>query len=84
MGGEFTGRRPEHNFRSDVTAAHKVLTSGIPSLYVGLDVTTTVWFDEADLASVTSSGSALATLVEFKCGCGGLTRTRPGPTPTTH
>lgn len=64
MGGEFEQGRPEHNFRSDVLATAKVLASGIPAQYVGLDVTTTVWFDEAGLVAATASGTQLASLVD--------------------
>lgn len=64
MGGEFAAREPEHNLRSDVAAARQVLASGIPSQFVGLDVTTKVWFDQADLTAVTSSGTAAARLLE--------------------
>lgn len=64
MGGEFARGLPEHNVDSDVTAAETVFAAGIPSLWVGLDVTTTVRFDETDLAAVTASGSAVATMVD--------------------
>ncbi|NED99438.1 nucleoside hydrolase [Phytoactinopolyspora halotolerans] len=64
MGGEFARGEPEHNLRSDDAAAATVLGAGIPSTYVGLDVTTTVPFDDADLDAVTASGSAGAMLVD--------------------
>jgi purine nucleosidase len=64
MGGEFASQTSEHNVRSDVTAARKVLEAGIPSLWVGLDVTTTVQFDETDLAAITTSGSELSAIVD--------------------
>lgn len=64
MGGEFAEGRPEHNIRCDVVAAEKVFAAGIPARFVGLDTTTTVWFDEADLERATASGTELATLVD--------------------
>jgi len=63
MGGEFARGVPEHNTRADAVAAQKVLSAGIPVRYVGLDVTTTVWFDAADLAEVTAGGGRLADLL---------------------
>lgn len=63
MGGEFMLGAPEHNVRCDVDAALRVLASGIPSLYVGLDVTTTVTFDVDDLNAVTYTGSPAARLI---------------------
>jgi purine nucleosidase len=63
MGGEFTQRIAEHNTRSDIDATRTVLASGVPSLFVGLDVTTQVRFDAEDLDVVARSGGALATLV---------------------
>lgn len=64
MGGEFTEGRPEHNLRCDVMAAQKVLGSGMPTVVVGLDVTTTVWFGEQELATSVASRTELAGLVE--------------------
>ncbi|WP_165367773.1 nucleoside hydrolase [Phytoactinopolyspora endophytica] len=64
MGGEFARSVPEHNLRSDVAAAAAVLSAGIPSTFVGLDVTTTVPFDVTDLDSVTASRSVAAMLVD--------------------
>lgn len=64
MGGDFSRGVPEHNIRCDVAAAQRVLESGIPSVFVGLDVTTTVALSQPDLDEVTRSGSALARLVD--------------------
>lgn len=64
MGGEFAEGRPEHNIRCDVVAADKVFAAGIPSRFIGLDTTTTVWFDEAGLKRATASGTELASLVD--------------------
>ncbi|NED95868.1 nucleoside hydrolase [Phytoactinopolyspora alkaliphila] len=64
MGGEFSRGEPEHNIRCDAAAARTVLASGIPSVFVGLDVTTTVALSESDLDEITRSGSPLATLVD--------------------
>lgn len=63
MGGEFAHGTPEHNVRSDVEAARVVLASGMPSLFVGLDVTTSTVFDSADLDAVTQRESPAAMLV---------------------
>lgn len=63
MGGEFMLGVPEYNVCCDVDAARSVLASSIPSLYVGLDVTTTVAFDVDDLNAVTCSGSPAARLI---------------------
>jgi purine nucleosidase len=64
MGAEFARGIPEHNIRCDVTAANRGFACGISSVFVGLDVTTTVWFDETDLTEATRSGSELASLVD--------------------
>ncbi len=63
MGGDFSSGRAEHNIASDPEAARTVLGSGAPALFVGLDVTTTVPFDETDLAAIGSAGHPLAALV---------------------
>lgn len=63
MGGDFSSGRAEHNIATDPDAARTVLESDAPALFVGVDVTTTVPFDETDLAAIASVRNPLATLV---------------------
>ena len=63
MGGDFAGGPAEHNFASDAEAARVVFSSGVPITVVGLDVTTQVWFDEADLAAVAPADDGIGTLI---------------------
>lgn len=50
---------PSHNIRTDIRAAEIVLDSGIPITFVGNDVTTKVFFNQADIQIVASQGSEL-------------------------
>jgi purine nucleosidase len=61
MGGDFSGGRAEHNLASDVDAAQVVLSSGMPAVWVGLDITTSVPFDSSDLNAIAQS--PLASLI---------------------
>lgn len=56
MGGAFASAEPEHNFRSDVTAARVVLSAGIPTTIAGLEVTRKVTIDRALLSRVQAAG----------------------------
>ncbi|MEU1973753.1 nucleoside hydrolase [Microbacterium sp. NPDC019599] len=57
MGGAFTTDEPEHNFRSDTTAAEVVFGSGIPTTVSGLEVTRQVTIDRDSLARIAGSGN---------------------------
>lgn len=57
MGGSFTTDEPEHNLRSDTTAAEIVFGSGIPITVSGLDVTRRVTIGGDALARIAESGS---------------------------
>ncbi|MFD2795219.1 nucleoside hydrolase [Promicromonospora vindobonensis] len=58
MGGHFgDGRTAEHNIRCDVTAAQRVFSSGLDIVVGGLDLTTKVWLDSADVAQIARSGA---------------------------
>lgn len=57
MGGDFSHGKPEHNFKSDVTAANIVLSSGIPTTVVGLDVTQQMKMGKAEIEVIRKAGS---------------------------
>ncbi|WES66003.1 nucleoside hydrolase [Microbacter sp. GSS18] len=56
MGGAFADREPEHNFRSDDTAARQVFGSGIPTTITGLEITRKIHIDHSDLERIAASG----------------------------
>lgn len=58
MAGDFrsAGRLPEHNIKSDITAAVEVFQSGIPITVTGLDITTQLQLDAEAVAEVAASG----------------------------
>ncbi|GAA5046828.1 purine nucleosidase [Thermocatellispora tengchongensis] len=63
MGGRFGGAGdPEHNFRSDPEAAAIVFGSGAPITVTGLEVTTTVRLDAADVGRISAAGALGAAL----------------------
>ncbi len=69
MGGRWDGARDEsgaleaeHNLRSDVVAAREVLTSGVPTLVVGLEVTQQVRLEPADVERIAAAGPLGAAL----------------------
>ncbi|MEV4116482.1 nucleoside hydrolase [Nonomuraea sp. NPDC049695] len=57
MGGRFDGPRPEHNLKSDPEAAAIVFGSGAPITVTGLEITTTVRMDAADVAAIAAAGA---------------------------
>jgi purine nucleosidase len=63
MGGDFANGTAEHNLASDVGGARTVLSSGAPMVFVGLDVTTTVTFDNSDLDAMARSESPLVSVI---------------------
>ncbi|WP_163509015.1 nucleoside hydrolase [Fodinicola acaciae] len=64
MAGDFreTGRTPEHNIKSDITAAKEVFQAGIPITVTGLDITTQLQLDAKAVAEVAASGPLGAAL----------------------
>jgi purine nucleosidase len=57
MGGDWADpSAAEHNIASDVVAARRVLTSGLPVTVVGIDITRRVRFDEAEIARFAAVG----------------------------
>ncbi|GAA3212323.1 nucleoside hydrolase [Nonomuraea helvata] len=57
MGGRFDGPEPEHNLKSDPEAAAIVFGSGAPITVTGLEITTTVRMDAADVAAIAAAGA---------------------------
>ncbi|MEV4020721.1 nucleoside hydrolase [Nonomuraea angiospora] len=57
MGGRFDGPEPEHNLRCDPEAAAIVFGSGAPITVTGLEITTTVRMDAADVAAIAGAGA---------------------------
>ncbi|MEV1169597.1 nucleoside hydrolase [Nonomuraea sp. NPDC049784] len=57
MGGRFDGPEPEHNLKSDPEAAAIVFGSGAPITVTGLEITTTVRMDAADVAAIAGAGA---------------------------
>ncbi|MEV4564495.1 nucleoside hydrolase [Nonomuraea sp. NPDC049419] len=62
MGGRFDGPEPEHNFTCDAEAAAIVFGSGAPITVTGLEITTTVRMDAADVAAIAGAGPLGETL----------------------
>ena len=63
MGGEWADASvPEHNIASDSVAARRVLTSGVPTVVVGLETTRRVRFGEAEIARFAACGHLGAVL----------------------
>ncbi|MEQ4719519.1 nucleoside hydrolase [Nonomuraea sp. B19D2] len=57
MGGRFDGPKPEHNLKCDPEAAAIVFGSGAPITVTGLEITTTVRMDAADVAAIAEAGA---------------------------
>ncbi|MFI7633139.1 nucleoside hydrolase [Nonomuraea sp. NPDC049400] len=57
MGGRFDGPEPEHNLKCDPEAAAIVFGSGAPITVTGLEITTTVRMDAADVAAIAKAGA---------------------------
>lgn len=66
MGGDFlsTGRRAEHNIKCDTVAADIVMRAGIPTTAYGLNVTTQVPLESAELERLDRSGQVGHILAE--------------------
>ncbi|MDQ1130859.1 nucleoside hydrolase [Microbacterium sp. SORGH_AS_0888] len=62
MGGAFETDEPEHNLRSDVTAANRVFAAGIPTTVASLDATRRVVMREEQLGVIARSGPLGAAL----------------------
>ena len=62
MGGSFTTDEPEHNFRSDITAAQRVFDAAIPTTVASLDVTRLVQMRAEQLQRIASAGPLGAAL----------------------
>jgi purine nucleosidase len=62
MGGAFTTDEPEHNLRSDITAARRVFDAGIPTTIASLDATRQVQMREQQLRRIAESGPLGAAL----------------------
>ncbi|MFD1714475.1 nucleoside hydrolase [Amnibacterium flavum] len=56
MGGDFATAAAEHNILSDVDAAQRVLSAGIPTTLVPVDITTRVHLHEPDVARIEQTG----------------------------
>jgi purine nucleosidase len=56
MGGAFGDDEPEHNFRSDVTAARIVFASGIPTTVAALEITRQVRIEQEALDRIAAAG----------------------------
>lgn len=57
MGGSFAEEQePEHNFRSDATAAEIVFAAGIPTTVAGLEITRLITMGSDALARMSSAG----------------------------
>lgn len=57
MGGSFSAdEEPEHNFRSDATAAEIVFTAGIPTTVAGLEITRLITMGRDALARMSAAG----------------------------
>ena len=64
MGGRFDGLPgPEHNIRCDVTAAAMLVDAGLPTTFVGLDVTRQVRLGRADFPALAGSREPLSGFV---------------------
>ena len=57
MGGRFDRPEPEHNFKSDITAADEVFRSGIPATVVGLEITTQARIEPDHLTQIAPAGA---------------------------
>lgn len=62
MGGDLTSGKPEHNIVCDVTAAQAVFAAGVPALVTGIDQTSRVVLDDADITAIERSGALGALL----------------------
>ncbi|GAA3534701.1 nucleoside hydrolase [Nonomuraea rosea] len=56
MGGRFDDPSPEHNLKCDPEAAAVVFGSGAPITVTGLEITTTVRMDAADVSAIAAAG----------------------------
>lgn len=56
MGGDFASGEVEHNIVSDIDAARRVFSSGVPTTLVPVDVTVRVRLYEADIARIEACG----------------------------
>ncbi|MFG1704371.1 nucleoside hydrolase [Nonomuraea sp. M3C6] len=57
MGGRFDDAKPEHNLKCDPEAAAIVFDSGAPITVTGLEITTTVRLDGADVSAIAGAGA---------------------------
>lgn len=60
VGGQVLGLKADYNLVSDPEATQLVLEAGWPIVLVPIEITTRVWFDDADRQRLRSAGTPLA------------------------